>query len=92
MKRFLTISVLALGVAGLAVGVGLASTARKAATAYEAMIIVGHTLGQKGTDGLTHDTTYGANFSVAKGLKRLIWCRSGITSRFKKSQRTSEAL
>ena len=31
------------------------------------MIIVGHTLGQKGSDGLQHDTTYGANFRVKKG-------------------------
>jgi hypothetical protein len=31
------------------------------------MIIVGHTLGQKGLDGRTHDTTYGANFKVHKG-------------------------
>jgi len=34
---------------------------------YTTMIIVGHTLGQKGSDGLTHDTTYGANFSVETG-------------------------
>ena len=40
-----------------------------APTAFATMIIVGHTLGQKGSDGLTHDTTYGANFSVGKGQR-----------------------
>jgi hypothetical protein len=68
MKRLVSISILAT-VVGLAVGVSLASPAAKSATVYETMIIVGHTLGQKGSDGLTHDTTYGANFSVAKGSK-----------------------
>jgi hypothetical protein len=68
MKRLISISILAT-VVGLAVGVSLASPATKSGTVYETMIIVGHTLGQKGSDGLTHDTTYGANFSVAKGSK-----------------------
>ncbi len=39
----------------------------KAGGVYTTMIIVGHTLGQMGTDGLRHDTTYGADFSVVKG-------------------------
>jgi hypothetical protein len=50
-----------------------ASTGKaKAGTAYETMIIVGHVLGQKGPDGLRHDTTYGANFSVEKGQRVVV--------------------
>jgi hypothetical protein len=56
-------------VAAAAYAVISASASPNSTTVYETMIIVGHTLGQKGGDGLTHDTTYGANFSVAKGSR-----------------------
>jgi hypothetical protein len=56
-------------VAAAAYAVISASASPNSKTVYETMIIVGHTLGQKGGDGLTHDTTYGANFSVAKGSR-----------------------
>lgn len=44
----------------------------KAPTAYQTMIIVGHTLGQKGPDGLSHDTTYGANLTLKKGQRVVV--------------------
>jgi hypothetical protein len=69
MKRLITYLVL-LGVtvaaAAFAASAAISSPA-KGKTVYQTMIIVGHTLGQKGPDGRTHDTTYGANFKVHKG-------------------------
>ena len=67
MKR-LTAYLVMIGVtvAALALAASVA-TAKTSQTAYETMIIVGHTLGQKGSDGLTHDSTYGANFSIERG-------------------------
>jgi plastocyanin len=35
----------------------------------QTMVIVGHSLGAKGSDGLRHDTTLGANFTVQVGSK-----------------------
>lgn len=35
----------------------------------QTMVIVGHSLGAKGADGLRHDTTLGANFTVQVGSK-----------------------
>jgi hypothetical protein len=55
--------------AGIAFAASAATASRRTGPAYETMIIVGHTLGQKGPDGLTHDTTYGANFSIPRGQK-----------------------
>ena len=69
MKK-LTTSVVLLGAAvAAALGVSAATASPKATTVHETMIIVGHTLGQKGSDGLTHDTTYGANFSLKRGQR-----------------------
>jgi plastocyanin len=71
MKRLTTYLVL-IGAAAASVAFAAnAATASpaKGQTVYKTMIIVGHTLGQKGPDGLTHDTTYGANFSVDKGQR-----------------------
>lgn len=68
MKR-LTAYLLVAGatVAALAAVASVATASPQAKKAYTTMIIVGHALGQKGTDGLTHDTTYGANFNVEAG-------------------------
>jgi plastocyanin len=69
MKKLKT-SVVLLGAAvATALGVSVATASPRATTVHETMIIVGHTLGQKGSDGLSHDTTYGANFSVASGQR-----------------------
>jgi len=57
----------AAAITAIAFSVNAALASPKAKTVYQTMIIVGHTLGQKGSDGLTHDTTYGANFTVKKG-------------------------
>lgn len=68
MKRLTTYLVLlSAAVACVAFAVSTATASPKATTVHETMIIVGHTLGQKGSDGLNHDTTYGANFSVERG-------------------------
>ncbi len=69
MKKLTILPVLLGAAVAAALGVSVASASPKATTAHETMIIVGHTLGQKGADGLTHDTTYGANFSVARGQR-----------------------
>jgi plastocyanin len=71
MKRLSTYLIL-LGAAAASVAFAVNATtasSAKTTTVYKTMIIVGHTLGQKGSDGLRHDTTYGANFSVAKGQR-----------------------
>jgi plastocyanin len=71
MKR-LTTSVILIGalvaVAAFAVASATASP-KKNATITQTMVIVGHSLGAKGSDGLRHDTTLGANFSVPQGTK-----------------------
>jgi hypothetical protein len=70
MSKRLTTYLLVVGAAVFAASAALsAPKTAKAKQVYTTMIIVGHTLGQKGSDGLTHDTTYGANFSVPKGSK-----------------------
>ncbi len=69
MKKLTILPVLLGAAVAAALGVSVASASPKATTAHETMIIVGHTLGQKGSDGLTHDTTYGANFKVGKGQR-----------------------
>jgi len=69
MKRLTTYLVLlgaAVACVAFAASTAIASPAQSKKV-YTTMIIVGHTLGQKGTDGLNHDTTYGANFSVVRG-------------------------
>jgi plastocyanin len=71
MKR-LSISLLLIGaVAALAVFAVASATAspKKATVVTQTMVIVGHSLGAKGSDGLRHDTTLGANFSVPQGAE-----------------------
>jgi plastocyanin len=71
MKRVSTYLILlgaAVASVAFAVSAATASSAR-GQTVYKTMIIVGHELGQKGSDGLQHDTTYGANVSVKKGQR-----------------------
>jgi hypothetical protein len=73
MKRLsalLLLAVAAIASAAFAASVALAPPAPQ--TAYQTMIIVGHTLGQKGSDGLLHDTTYGANFTAKVGQKVVV--------------------
>jgi len=68
MKRLTTYLVLlgaAVACVAFAASTAIASPAQSKKV-FATMIIVGHTLGQKGSDGLTHDTTYGANFSVER--------------------------
>jgi plastocyanin len=68
-RRISYLLLLAVGAACLAVVASAATAAPRSAIVYKTMIVVGHTLGQKGFDGLTHDTTYGANFSVERGVR-----------------------
>jgi hypothetical protein len=74
MTKRLTTYLLVVGaaVAAIAFAASVATgspTTAKTKNVYTTMIIVGHTLGQKGSDGIGHDTTYGANFSVKKGQR-----------------------
>jgi membrane fusion protein, multidrug efflux system len=71
MKRlttflFLIGSLVALGAFAV---VSATASSTKAANVTQTMVIVGHSLGAKGSDGLRHDTTLGANFTVAQGSK-----------------------
>jgi plastocyanin len=71
MKRlttflFLIGSVVALGAFAV---VSATASSKKAASVTQTMVIVGHSLGAKGSDGLRHDTTLGANFTVAQGSR-----------------------
>lgn len=73
MKFKLVLIAGALVTAFTVVGTVPASPARaKATTVYKTMIMVGHVLGQKAPDGLQHDTTYGASFSVEKGQRVIV--------------------
>jgi hypothetical protein len=73
LTRTLALVAAASAVVGVAVTAAIASSGEaKAPPVYQTMIIVGHVLGQKGSDGLTHDTTYGANFSVNKGQRTIV--------------------
>ncbi|HEY8645708.1 MAG TPA: hypothetical protein VIL77_07525 [Gaiellaceae bacterium] len=71
MKRLIT-SLLLVGtmvaLAAFAVASSTAS-ATKTASVTQTMVIVGHSLGAKGSDGLRHDTTLGASFTVAQGSR-----------------------
>lgn len=68
MKR-LTTYLLLIGslVALAAFAVSSATASPSAKTVTQTMVIVGHSLGAKGSDGLRHDTTLGASFTVAQG-------------------------
>lgn len=73
MKRLSAFLVLiGAAILGVVLAASVATASRKSAPVYETMVIVGHVLGQKGADGLTHDTTYGANFSVKVGQKVIV--------------------
>ena len=74
MKRlgiYLALAGAAIATAAFAASGALASPAKQQ-TVYKTMIIVGHALGQKGPDGLLHDTTYGANFDAKLGEKVVV--------------------
>ncbi len=45
------------------------ASSTKSSSVTQTMVIVGHSLGAKGSDGLRHDTTLGASFSVPQGSK-----------------------
>lgn len=62
------VAVVALG--AFAVSVATASPATR--TVHRTMKIVGHEEGIKGSDGLKHDTTFGANFTVKVGEKVVV--------------------
>jgi plastocyanin len=71
MKRlttfvFLIGSLVALGAFAV---VSATASSTKAASVTQTMVIVGHSLGAKGSDGLRHDTTLGASFTVAQGSR-----------------------
>jgi plastocyanin len=71
MKRlttflFLIGSLVALGAFAV---VSATASSTKSVNATQTMVIVGHSLGAKGSDGLRHDTTLGASFTVAQGAK-----------------------
>ncbi|HSP71356.1 MAG TPA: hypothetical protein VLN26_03245 [Gaiellaceae bacterium] len=71
MKR-LTISLLLIGTVAALTAFAVASATaspKKTATVTQTMVIVGHSLGAKGSDGLRHDTTLGASFSVPQGAE-----------------------
>ncbi len=73
MRKHLTTHLLVIGTAVAAIAFAATAATGSPTSAntqvYKTMIIVGHALGQKAPDGLQHDTTYGANFSVKKGQR-----------------------
>lgn len=67
MKR-LTTYLLSIGtLVALAAFAVASATASSTKTVTQTMVIVGHSLGAKGSDGLRHDTTLGASFTVPQG-------------------------
>lgn len=73
MKRLIPFLLLIGAVAALAAFAVASATASQTAPSAktvavtQTMVIVGHSLGAKGSDGLRHDTTLGASFSVPQG-------------------------
>lgn len=69
MKRLNTYLLLIGALVALAAFAVASATASSTKTAKvtQTMVIVGHSLGAKGSDGLRHDTTLGASFTVAQG-------------------------
>ncbi len=64
----LTTYLLLIGTLGALAAFGATSaTASSTKTVTQTMVIVGHSLGAKGSDGLRHDTTLGASFAVPQG-------------------------
>jgi plastocyanin len=71
MKRLTTFLLLIGALVALAVFAVVSATASptNTVTVTETMVIVGHSLGAKGSDGLRHDTTLGASFAVPLGAR-----------------------
>jgi hypothetical protein len=73
MKRFATFLLLigtVVALAAYAVVSAMASTSTSSTKKVtQTMVIVGHSLGAKGSDGKRHDTTLGANFTVPQGSR-----------------------
>jgi plastocyanin len=71
MKRLTTFLFLigSLVAVGAFAVVSATASSTKAANVTQTMVIVGHSLGAKGSDGLRHDTTLGASFAVAQGSR-----------------------
>jgi plastocyanin len=69
MKRLTTYLFLIGSVVALAAFAITSATASSTKGVTETMVIVGHSLGAKGSDGLRHDTTLGASFAVQQGAR-----------------------
>jgi plastocyanin len=69
MKRLTTYLLLIGALVALVVVAVASATASSTKTITQTMVIVGHSLGAKGSDGLRHDTTLGANFAVPQGSR-----------------------
>ena len=73
MKRlttFLTVLGVIAAVTAYTVVSASASTSKSSGKKVtQTMVIVGHSLGAKASDGLRHDTTLGASFSVPRGSR-----------------------
>jgi plastocyanin len=67
MKRLTTFLLLIGTLVALAAFAVASATASSTKTVTQTMVIVGHSLGAKGSDGLRHDTTLGASFAVPQG-------------------------
>jgi hypothetical protein len=73
MKRLVITLTLIGAIAGLVVfAVATATASSTTPTATQTMVIVGHSLGAKGSDGLRHDTTLGASFTVQQGTRVVV--------------------
>ncbi len=72
MKRLTYLAVLGAAAACVAVAAGTAAASPAKQTVTHTMKIVGHKEGLKGSDGLRHDTTFGASFTVKVGEKVVV--------------------
>jgi len=69
MKRLTTFLILIGSLVAVAAFAVASATGSSTKTVTQTMVIVGHSLGAKGSDGLRHDTTLGASFAVLQGSK-----------------------
>jgi plastocyanin len=69
MKRLTTLLILVGSLAAVAAFAVASATGSSTKTVTQTMVIVGHSLGAKGSDGLRHDTTLGASFTVPQGAQ-----------------------
>jgi hypothetical protein len=72
MKRLTTVLLLIgalVALAAYAVVSATASTSSSTKKVTQTMVIVGHSLGAKASDGKRHDTTLGASFTVPQGTR-----------------------